>query len=277
MASALPREVLPKVFAFVPRDLQCLSALRVTSRDAKESVDARWCEARYWTECLVKDIIDFVPDDLQCLSSLRVASQNSKGCVEARWWKKQVRCMKDFVDQHEHLFADDPEMDEVDEQQEDFARNILLWVQPFLVNQPWRIEGPAQPTGDSATDEVTPQAAHMNLRRALVDLSHFEQSSDLSCYLLARFDTLGRLSHRLTWCVYYLVLSDCNDLLDTSTLQQERERNWLHISPELLLDSRLRKCRNVLDQIRKVPRSRRGAFFLCLPNQAYFLSANKIT
>ncbi|CAK9059474.1 unnamed protein product [Durusdinium trenchii] len=203
MASALPREVLPKVFAFVPRDLQCLSALRVTSRDAKESVDARWCEARYWTECLVKDIIDFVPDDLQCLSSLRVASQNSKGCVEARWWKKQVRCMKDFVDQHEHLFADDPEMDEVDEQQEDFARNILLWVQPFLVNQPWRIEGPAQPTGDSATDEVTPQAAHMNLRRALVDLS--ERHNDVLRDILQQARHIERYHHRHTDTLHTMV------------------------------------------------------------------------
>ena len=83
--------------------------------------------------------------------------------------------MKAFVDHHANLFADDPEIDEenddvtIEEQQEAFARNILLWVKPLLVNKPWRPQPSAPGTG-----EVTPQAAYINLRRAIVNLGFLE-------------------------------------------------------------------------------------------------------
>lgn len=122
-------------------------------------------------------VLAFAPSDLLCLSWLRVVSRHAKECVEARWWKEQVKCMKGFVDAHVPLFGDDPGRREVAELQEAFARNVLKWVKPFLVNQPWRLEGPAEATGDEsvgATGEITPQVARMNLRRALGNLSHSE-------------------------------------------------------------------------------------------------------
>ena len=39
---ALPADVLPKVLAFAPADLQCLSSLRAVSRDVKERTEAGW-------------------------------------------------------------------------------------------------------------------------------------------------------------------------------------------------------------------------------------------
>ena len=83
--------------------------------------------------------------------------------------------MKAFVDRHANLFADDPEIDEendagtTEEQQEAFARNILLWVKPLLVNQPWRTDASHGVHGDDSTL----QAAYINLRRALANLGHF--------------------------------------------------------------------------------------------------------
>ncbi|CAK9038883.1 DUF1566 domain-containing protein [Durusdinium trenchii] len=132
---------------------------------------------------LLPKVLAFAPLDLPILSSVRAVSRGAKGCVEAQWWKDKAKYFKAFVDEHANLFADDPEMEEeeedhpemeeehedmtIEEQQEAFARNILLWVKPLLVNQPWRLEDPA----DGAADEVTPQVAYMNLRRALVNLS----------------------------------------------------------------------------------------------------------
>ena len=121
-------------------------------------------------------VLALVPADLRLTSSLRVASRSAKERVEARWWTAQVQRVKAFVDRHANVFADDPEIDEenadvtIEEQQEAFARNILLWVKPLLKNQPWRLEGPAA----DVTGEVTLQAAYINLRRALANLSHLE-------------------------------------------------------------------------------------------------------
>ncbi|CAK9015657.1 unnamed protein product, partial [Durusdinium trenchii] len=118
-------------------------------------------------------VLALVPADLRLTSSLRVASRSAKERVEARWWTAQVQRVKAFVDRHANVFADDPEIDEenadvtIEEQQEAFARNILLWVKPLLKNQPWRLEGPAA----DVTGEVTLQAAYINLRRALANLS----------------------------------------------------------------------------------------------------------
>ena len=39
---ALPAEVLPKLLAFTPNDLLCLSSLRAVNRDAKEQLEDRW-------------------------------------------------------------------------------------------------------------------------------------------------------------------------------------------------------------------------------------------
>ena len=140
---ALPAELLPKVLAFVPTDLRCLSPLRVVSRDAKDR-------------------------------------------VEARWWKEQVRNMKHFVDRHAFLFSDHPELEEEQEHltledrltwivsgQEAFARNVLVWVKPLLLKEPWRAGGAEE--GGSETDaepsKVTPQEAFGNLRRAMASLN----------------------------------------------------------------------------------------------------------
>ena len=150
-------DVLPKVFAFVPGDLQCLAPLRVVNQGAKESVKARWREALCWKA------------DLRITSSLRVASRYAKECVEARWWTAQVQCMKAFVDRHANVFADDPEIDEENEdvvaQQQAFARNVQLWIDPLLVNQPWRYN----PRGTAPT---TLHEAYSNLRQDLANLSH---------------------------------------------------------------------------------------------------------
>ncbi|CAK9000394.1 Ankyrin-3 (ANK-3) (Ankyrin-G) [Durusdinium trenchii] len=121
---------------------------------------------------MVKDAIDSAPANLHITSALRVASQYAKERVDTRWWTVQVQYLKAFVERHAWLFADDPVSEEenedmtIEEQQEAFARNILLWVKPLLRNQPWRSTVHAY-----ASDEVTLQAAHFNLRRALANLS----------------------------------------------------------------------------------------------------------
>ena len=131
-------------------------------------------------------VLAFVPADLQMTSSLRVASQDAKERVDTRWWTAQVQCVKAFVYRHVILFADDPEIEDedvtVEEQQETFARNILLWIKPLLVNQPWRSEVNDEEVRDDATGEITPQAAYRNLRTALTDLSHSELFLDRSAF-----------------------------------------------------------------------------------------------
>ncbi|CAK9059482.1 unnamed protein product [Durusdinium trenchii] len=130
-------------------------------------------------------VLAFVPADLQMTSSLRVASKYAKERVDTRWWTAQVQDMKAFMDGHACLFAADPVSVEgnedvsIEEQQEAFARNILLWVKPLLVNQPWSSEvhdhevhhDDDDDDDDDATGEITPRAAHINLRRAMTNLS----------------------------------------------------------------------------------------------------------
>ena len=138
-------------------------------------------------------VLAFVPADLQMTSSLRVASKYAKERVDTRWWTAQVQDMKAFMDGHACLFAADPVSVEgnedvsIEEQQEAFARNILLWVKPLLVNQPWSSEVHDHEVhhddDDDATGEITPRAAHINLRRAMTNLSHSELLLD--CFLFA--------------------------------------------------------------------------------------------
>ena len=120
-------------------------------------------------------VLALVPADLQMTSALRVANQYAKERVDTRWWTAQVQCMKAFVDGHACVFSDDPlpvegnEDASIEEQQEAFARNVFNWVRPLLKNQPWRFEA-----HDDATGEITPRAAHVNLRREMTNLSHSE-------------------------------------------------------------------------------------------------------
>ena len=114
-------------------------------------------------------VLALVPSDLQPLSSVRLLSRDAKACVEARWWQENVKCIKSFAERHADLFGDEPvEEDEgtVEERQEAFARNILLWVKPLLVKSPWKVEG----ADEDAADAATPQDAYVNLRRALATL-----------------------------------------------------------------------------------------------------------
>ena len=89
--------------------------------------------------------------------------------------------MKAFVDDHGFLFADDP-VPGVEMQQEAFARNILLWVKPLLVNQPWRAQ--ESDCATEATDVISLRAAHINLRRAMANLGHPELHSNMFFWCL---------------------------------------------------------------------------------------------
>ncbi|CAK9059703.1 unnamed protein product [Durusdinium trenchii] len=147
-------------------------------------------------------VLAFVPADLQMTSSLRVASQDAKERVDTRWWTAQVQCVKAFVYRHVILFADDPEIEDedvtVEEQQETFARNILLWIKPLLVNQPWRSEVNDEEVRDDATGEITPQAAYRNLRTALTDLSERRNDVLRNIRQQARFIEGHHLRHSHT-------------------------------------------------------------------------------
>ena len=135
---------------------------------------------------VLRRVIAFVPTDLRCLSPLRVVSRDAKDRVEARWWREQVRNMKHYVDQKAFLFSDHPELeDEQDNltledrltwivsEQEAFARNVLLWVNPLLLKEPWRAAGAEEGASeaDAEASEVTPQDAFGNLRRAMASLN----------------------------------------------------------------------------------------------------------
>ena len=172
---------------------------------------------------LLPKVLAFAPLDLPILSSVRAVSRGAKGCVEAQWWKDKAKYFKAFVDEHANLFADDPEMEEeeedhpemeeehedmtIEEQQEAFARNILLWVKPLLVNQPWRLEDPA----DGAADEVTPQVAYMNLRRALVNLSRSELPDSFFVAARCVFDLCTKQSLHVRIFLFMIANSDLHD------------------------------------------------------------------
>lgn len=85
-----------------------------------------------------------------------------------------MQLAKSFVDQHVAAFFG-LDVGGHEEEQEAFARQMLLWVRPLLVNQPWRAEtsGLAGVTGE----DVTPQAAYISLRGAMINLSHPELPS----------------------------------------------------------------------------------------------------
>ncbi|CAK8985499.1 Kelch-like protein 5 [Durusdinium trenchii] len=120
---------------------------------------------RYWDW---GKLLFFVPSDPQVLCSLRAASRHFRERVETRWWNAQVQLAKSFVDQHVAAFFG-LDVGGHEEEQEAFARQMLLWVRPLLVNQPWRAEtsGLAGVTGE----DVTPQAAYISLRGAMINLS----------------------------------------------------------------------------------------------------------
>ena len=126
---------------------------------------------RYWDW---GKLLFFVPSDPQVLCSLRAASRHFRERVETRWWNAQVQLAKSFVDQHVAAFFG-LDVGGHEEEQEAFARQMLLWVRPLLVNQPWRAEtsGLAGVTGE----DVTPQAAYISLRGAMINLSHPELPS----------------------------------------------------------------------------------------------------
>ena len=121
-----------------------------------------------------RKLLLFLPSDPQVLCSLRAASRHVRTCVETQWWNAQVQLAKSFVDQHVAAFCG-PDVGGHEEEQEAFARQMLLWVRPLLVNQPWRAEtsGLAGVTGE----DVTPQAAYISLRGAMINLSHPELPS----------------------------------------------------------------------------------------------------